>query len=123
MNRLKPLGEVELEILTIVWDLKEASVNDVLKVMRQKRELAYTSVMSMMQTLAKKNYLTFRQDGRSYIYQAAIDPAEVRNNLLEKTIENVFKNSPSDLVMHLIKSEKMTDEEKEEIKKIIGGLK
>ena len=123
MNRLKPLGEVELEILTIVWDKKEASVNDVLKEMRKKKELAYTSIMSMMQTLAKKNYLTFRQEGRSYIYQAAIDPSEVRNNLLEKTIEKVFKNSPSDLVMHLIKSEKMTDDEKEEIKKIIEGLK
>jgi len=49
MSDLKPLGEVELEMLSIVWDKREASVNDVLNVMRQKRDIAYTSVMSMMQ--------------------------------------------------------------------------
>ena len=122
MSNLKPLGEVELEILCIVWDKQEASVNDVLKVMREKREIAYTSVMSIMQVLAKKKYLTFRQEGRSYIYHAAIDPAQVKENLLNKTVENVFKGSPSELFMHLVKNEKMTESEKKEIKKIIEGL-
>ncbi len=120
---LSPLGETEMEILKIVWELGEASVSDVREIMLEYREVAYTTVMTIMKNLADKHYLKYRQEGRSYIYSAAIDPADVRFNLIDRLVDKVFEGSPKELVQTLVQSEKISEKEREEIKKMIDKLK
>ncbi len=119
---LSPLGETEMEILNHVWESGEASVNDIHEKMKQYRDVAYTTVMTIMKNLADKEYLKYRQDGRSYIYSAAIQPEDVRFNLIDRLVDKVFKGSPKDLVQTLVQSENLSDEERREIKKLIEKL-
>lgn len=119
---LDPLGETEMEILNIVWDLGEASVADVRERILEYREVAYTTVMTIMKNLADKEYLKYRKDGLSYIYSAAVKPDQVRYSLIDRLVDKVFKGSPTDLVQTLVKNENLSDEERREIKKMIDKL-
>lgn len=119
---LDPLGETEMEILNIVWKLGEASVADVREKILEYREVAYTTVMTIMKNLADKEYLKFRKEGLSYIYSAAVQPEQVRFSLINRLIDKVFQGSPKDLVQTLVQNENLSNEERQEIKKMIDKL-
>ncbi|PKD45032.1 BlaI/MecI/CopY family transcriptional regulator [Rhodohalobacter barkolensis] len=119
---LTPLGETEMEILHHVWELEEASVADVRERMLEYREVAYTTVMTIMKNLADKKFLKYRKEGLSYIYSAAINPDEVRGNLVHEIVDKVFKGSTKDLVQALVNKENLTAKEREEIKNLIDNL-
>lgn len=119
---LDPLGETEMEILNIVWKLGEASVADVREKILEYREIAYTTVMTIMKNLADKEYLKYRKEGLSYIYSAAVKPEQVRYSLVNRLIDKVFQGSPKDLVQTLVQNENLTEEERREIKKMIDKL-
>ncbi|MFO7799962.1 MAG: BlaI/MecI/CopY family transcriptional regulator [Rhodohalobacter sp.] len=119
---LTPLGETEMEILHHVWELEEASVADVRERMLEYREVAYTTVMTIMKNLSDKKFLKYRKEGLSYIYSAAINPDEVRGNLVHEIVDKVFKGSTKDLVQALVNKENLTAKEREEIKSLIDNL-
>jgi len=119
---LTPLGETEMEVLNHVWELGEAPVSEVQKRILDTREVAYTTIMTVMKNLADKGYLKYRKEGKTYIYSAAIKPEDVRFNLVDRLVDKVFKGSPKDLVMALVKNENLTDKERKEIKKMIDSL-
>ena len=119
---LTSLGETEMEILHHVWEIGESSVADVRDRILEKREVAYTTVMTVMKNLADKGYLKYHKKGNSYIYSAAIEPDEVRSSLVGRLVDKVFKGSPKELVMALVKNENLSDKEREEIKQMIHKL-
>ena len=119
---IKRLGDIELEIFNIVCRLEEASVKDVVAEISRKRHTAYTSVMTLMKNLAEKGYLEFKQVGKKYVYYPAIQPTELRQNLLEITIDKVFGGSAVDLVQSLVKSEKISKQELGEIRKLLNEM-
>lgn len=119
---LTPVGETEMEVLNHVWELGEASVADVRDRIIENRKVAYTTVMTVMKNLADKKYLKYRKEGRSYIYSAAIQPHEVRYNLVDRLVDKVFHGSPKDLVQALVQNENISDEERKEIKQMIDKL-
>jgi predicted transcriptional regulator len=84
--------------------------------------VAYTTVMTVLKTLAEKGYLTYHKDGRSYVYEPAQSPNEVQHSLLHRLMEKVFHGSPSALVQTLVQRENLSNDEREEIKKLIDAL-
>jgi len=115
-------GAVELETLNIVWDKGEATVQAVLDAILQNRQVAYTTVLTMMRNLAKKGFLDHRVDGRTYIYHATVEPEVIRGSLLKDTLEKVFQGSSVELVQSLLHKEKLTEDEVAQIKKLIEEL-
>lgn len=122
MAKTPKIGDVEMEILQIVWSLEEATVQDVLDRILRRRRVAYTSVMTMMRNLAEKGLLKYRAEGRSYVYSAAVNPRTIKRRLLRETVEKVFGGSPVELFQNLVETEKLTDEEVRELKRIIREL-
>ncbi|HKL14965.1 MAG TPA: BlaI/MecI/CopY family transcriptional regulator [Balneolaceae bacterium] len=119
---LTPLGETEMEVLHHVWNAGEASVSDIRERILKDRKVAYTTIMTVMKNLADKGYLKYRKEGISYIYSAAIDPSNVQYNLVDRLVKKVFHGSPKDLVQALVKNEKLSDADREEIKKLIQSM-
>jgi predicted transcriptional regulator len=65
------MGELEAEVLECVWELGPASVKDVHQCLSERREIAYTTVMTVMSRLTAKGLLVSRPVGRAYVYEAA----------------------------------------------------
>lgn len=119
---LTPLGETEMEILHHVWDMGEATVKQVRKRILENREVAYTTIMTVMKNLTEKGYLKYRKDGVTYVYSPAKEPNSVRSSLIKNLITKVFKGSPKELVQALVNSEDLTDKDLTEIKSMINKM-
>ena len=119
---LTPLGETEMEVLHHVWDLGEATVKQVRKRILENREVAYTTIMTVMKNLAEKGYLKYRKDGVTYVYSPAQEPDSVRSSLVKELINKVFKGSPKELVQTLVESEDLNEKDLSEIKGMIDQM-
>lgn len=111
-----------MEVLHHVWDLGEATVADVRARILDERDIAYTTVMTVMRKLADKGYLEFEKDGRTYVYAPARQPNEVQHSILRRLMDRVFEGSPMALVQTLVRHENLSDEERDEIRRMIDAL-
>jgi BlaI family transcriptional regulator, penicillinase repressor len=120
MVRRRPvLGAQELAIMKVVWRLKDASVRDVYETMRERRSVAYTTVMTMMNTLEGKGYLKKHLDGRAFRYQPAVSEERVVGAIVREFVERVFDGGAAALLTHLVAESSLTDEERRRLRRLI----
>jgi len=120
---LPALGAQELAIMKVVWRLKDVSVREVYETLRERRPVAYTTVMTMMNTLEGKGYLKKELDGRAFRYRPAVPERRVVTKMVKEFIERVFDGSTAPLLAHLVTSTELSDEEREELRRLIDGAK
>lgn len=88
----KSLGNLEKQIMNIVWSEKTpVSVRFVTDSLRKKRQIAYTTVMTIMSRLVKKEILSRRLHGLSYLYK----PKFNREKYVAKTVHSIFTSAVS----------------------------
>ena len=88
----KLLGELELDIMQIIWAHQRVSVRDVLEALTEKRLLAYTTVMTVMTRLVDKGILRqYRQD-RTYEYEAVYTADELTTKAVGQTIRSLLES-------------------------------
>ena len=118
-NNLPNLGAQELAIMKVVWRHKDVSVREVYETLRERRAVAYTTVMTMMNTLEIKGYLKKTLDGRAYRYRAAIAERRVVTAMVREFVERVFDGASAPLLAHLVTSSELSDREREELRRLI----
>lgn len=84
------LGPLESEIMDLVWDMGEANVRDVYKVLLSRREIAYTTVMTILGNLAAKGVLVRRQHGRAYVYTPAVSKDEFTRVRISEIVDHLL---------------------------------
>jgi len=120
---LPALGAQELAIMKVVWRLKDVSVREMYETLRERRPVAYTTVMTMMNTLEGKGYLKKELDGRAFRYRPAVPERRVVTRMVKEFVERVFDGSTAPLLAHLVTSTDLSDEEREELRRLIDGAK
>lgn len=95
------LTPVELDIMKAVWRQPPATVRDVQIALKPKRALAYTTVMTVMNRLYKKGFVTRRMKARAHVYEATVNPSTVRDEALAHLIDNFFGGSKDHLKAYL----------------------
>ena len=118
-RRLPALGAQELAIMKVVWRLKDASVRDVYETMRERRSVAYTTVMTMMNPLEGKGYLKKQLDGRAFRYRPAVPEQRVVGTMVREFVERVFDGGAGALLTHLVTDSNLTDEERRRLRRLI----
>lgn len=119
---LTSLGETEMEVLHHVWALDEATVADVRARVLEEREVAYTTVMTVMKNLAEKGYLQYRKEGVAYVYSPARPAQEVQRGLLGDLLHKVFNGSPQSLAQALVQHEDLSDGDLSDIRTMINQM-
>jgi predicted transcriptional regulator len=111
----KTFTDRELEIMRIIWSKGEASAREIQESLPGHRH--YNSVMTIIRVLERKNHLTHREDGRTYIYRATVDPARARTKVLKHLVQQVFGGSASSLVLNLVETGELTPADLDAIRK------
>ena len=96
------IGPLEADILVIVWDKERVSVRDVYETLRAQRRIAYTTVMTVMNNLAKKDLLKQDRTGIAYLYTAAVPGAVVAQAILDNVVDRLFGGRRNVAVSHLL---------------------
>jgi predicted transcriptional regulator len=88
-RRLRPFGELEAAIMELLWGADASRlVRDVVSELQPERPLAYTTVMTVMDNLHRKGWLTRRRDGRAWRYSAALTRESYAAQLMNDALES-----------------------------------
>ncbi|MFN3326731.1 MAG: BlaI/MecI/CopY family transcriptional regulator [Bryobacteraceae bacterium] len=105
MRRPGPAREIppplELECLKVLWSLGEASGKEVLLAVSANRQLAYTTVMTVLDRLARKGGVGRRKVGRSFVYRPLKSREALRRIAVKELLASFFDNSPEALIDYL----------------------
>ncbi|MEO8658785.1 MAG: BlaI/MecI/CopY family transcriptional regulator [Bryobacteraceae bacterium] len=105
MRRPGPPREIppplELECLKVLWTLREGNVHEVRQVLSERRSLAYTTVMTLLERLVRKGGVSRRKVGRSFVYAPLLDRDCLRRAAVKELIESFFDSSPEALTAYL----------------------
>jgi BlaI family penicillinase repressor len=118
-NEIPKLTNAELEIMHVVWELDGATVREVHERLNQRRTLAYTTVMTMMNILEEKGHLTRHKQGRAYRYEPVRPKSQVISGMVDDFVGKVFDGSARPLVLGLVKDRKLSEKDLEEIARLI----
>ena len=113
------LTGAELEIMHVVWGLKRATVRDVYETLRERRKVAYTSVMTVMNILEQKGHLKKKQEERAYVYRPARPRAQVLRSMVQDFVDRVFQGATKPLLVHLVEDSRLSPQDLAEIRRLL----
>ncbi len=113
------LTEVEQELMTILWRINEGTVGQVMAELPEGRELAYTSVSTILRILEQKKIVDTRKEGRGHVYIPLMSKSDYEEKTVRHVVDNIFDGAPISLIKRLLDTVSITEEELEEIKVLI----
>jgi predicted transcriptional regulator len=113
------LTEVELELMSILWARGGGTVRDVLAALPANRNLAYTSVSTMLRILEQKGSLASKKNGQSHTYVPRLSREDYEASALRQFVSTVFDNTPRALVARLIDGDQLSEEDLVQIRRLV----
>jgi predicted transcriptional regulator len=114
-NTLTP---AELRLMRVLWTQGESAVADVVK---HVEPLAYTSVLTTIRVLETKGYVTHRQEGRAFLYRAAVQEHEASRSEVSHLLSRFFGNSRERLLLSLLGDAEIDPDELQRLKQAIAN--
>lgn len=107
------LTALELRIMQVIWNRGSSTVGEVQTELDP--PLAYTTVQTMLNILARKGKLSRRLDGRAYIYSARVSQARALGQGVRDLVDRMFGGSSEALVMSLLRNRQIDPEKLAEL--------
>jgi BlaI family transcriptional regulator, penicillinase repressor len=123
MAKRPPLPRSELEIARIVWDLKEATVRQVLDALPEDRKVEFWTVQTYLRRLKAKKYLKSRREGHTNIYSPCVSPDRVVSEVVSDFLNRVFDGQTLPLFQHLIHDRGLSDDEIDRLQQTLNELR
>lgn len=107
----------ELDIMSILWKEGSGTVAEVQE--RLTDELAYTTVLTVLQTLEQKGYARHEEEGRAYRYFPLVEPEEAGGSVLERILDKIYDGSAEFLLAHLVRERNLSAAELERMRRLL----
>jgi predicted transcriptional regulator len=120
-----PTGR-ELEALKVLWDRGRATVREIYQEMKPRNgegELAYTTVLSLLQTMEQKGLVGHESSGKAYLYFAVVQRDRTFRNLAGSFLDQVFDGALGEYVARALQSRRPSMAELEQIERMIAEAK
>src|SRR5919206_4875885 len=117
-QRNEQLTPLELEIMNVLWESGPANVQTVQQ--QLKRELAYTTVQTMLNILHRKGKVKRTLKDRAYFYKPAVSHRQVVSHTINDMVERLFGGSAESLVMSLVETKHLTAEKLARLHKLVA---
>ena len=109
--------------MKIVWRAHAVTVRDVYETLRKTRQIAYTTVMTMMNILEDKGYLSKTKHNRAYRYQPTRPQGLVVGSMVREFVNRVFDGASTPLLLQLVQETRLTRGERDELLRLIRDAK
>jgi BlaI family penicillinase repressor len=94
------LGERELDVMAVLWEIGSGTVDDVRK--RLPHKLAYTTVLTILRNLESKEFVSHEEEGRAHRYSARVAQQTAQKSAIARMVKKFFSGSPEALLAHLV---------------------
>ena len=110
-------SNLELQALSVLWHRGPSTVATIHDTLPDGRDRAYTTVLSVMQNLERKNLVCRSREGRAHVYEAAISREMIITGKVREFITNTFGGRLAEAVLALLSAGDLTPEEKTNIER------
>jgi BlaI family transcriptional regulator, penicillinase repressor len=115
---MEKLTNKEEEVMQILWDIEKGFVKDVIEKMK-KPKAPYTTISSIIRILENKGFVGHKAFGNTHEYFPLISKPDYRRHTFKNLVNKYFDNSVKNVVSFLIKEEKLSDKQIEELYSLI----
>lgn len=112
-------SDLELQVLSVLWENEPLTVRQVRELMPDGKERAYTTVLSVMQLMGKKGFITHKSDGVRHVYRSVVKKRDVLSPMLRGMVQNFFRGSPAAVMQHLLEGSDVSSEELAEVRQVL----
>ena len=117
---LPAVSPAETQVLRIVWETGEATVQDVCDRLPAERKIAYATVQTLLRRLEKKGYLNHHNQGRAHVFFAAVESEEVIKRTVGDFLDRLFGGDAIPLVQYLAEHGKIDADDIEKLKALLN---
>ncbi len=110
-------SNLELQALSVLWHDGPSTVGDVLEALPDGKERAYTTVLSVMQSLERKKLVKRTRAGRAHVYEAARPQSKIVGDAVDDFLTNAFGGRLGEAILALLSAGNLTPEEKTNIER------
>ena len=118
-KQLAALSPSETEILRLVWQLGQGTVQNVCDELPATRRIAYATVQTLLRRLEKKGYLRHRTAGKAHVFYPAVRQEQVVKRSVAEFVERLFGGDPVPLLMHLAEHGRIEPADIEGLRKLV----
>jgi BlaI family penicillinase repressor len=111
----------ELEILRVLWEQGPSSLSDVCAALRQSRDVATTTVATMLRVMSDKGLVRRKGEGRGARWSAAVTHAAAARSMVGKLVDGIFDGSAQRLVAHLVEGGQLSAKELAELRELVDA--
>jgi BlaI family transcriptional regulator, penicillinase repressor len=112
------LGDLQLRIMQVLWDGTPLTVTEV-----QQRlggnALAYTTIATMLRKMEQRGLVTHREEGRRFVYQAAVTADEVTRSMASDLVDRLFSGSLAETMSHLLETREVSRRELKQLQDLL----
>ena len=109
--------ERELDVMSILWRRGSGTVAEVRE--RLQDPLAYTTVLTVLQTLEEKGHVRHEEEGRAYRYFPEVAAEEAGRTALRRIVEKIFQGSAEMLLARLVSERELSDRELQRMQRLL----
>ncbi|SDZ82546.1 BlaI/MecI/CopY family transcriptional regulator [Pedobacter hartonius] len=117
---MEELTKAEERIMQVLWKLKTAFVKDIIDALEEEPKPPYNTISSIVRLLEKKGHIAYKAYGKTYEYFPAISKEEYTKTTFSKILSGYFDNSPASLLSFMVKEEKLSEKDIEELNALIN---
>lgn len=116
------LTDLQLSVMKALWQIEEGGVAEIAGLLAAEgKDLAPTTVATLLQRLSKQGWVKHRKNGRQFLYRASVKQDEAARGVLKRVLTSFFGGKVSMLTAQLLESEEVSAEELNELRKLIKG--
>lgn len=112
------LSDLQLDLMRVLWRAGELSVAEVTEALVD-RDLAHTTVATLLSRLEKRGVVEARRDGRMLVYRPCVTEAQVRRTMVSSLIAQVFRGDPKALLAHLVSERDVAQGDLEQVRALL----
>lgn len=108
----KVFGDLEADIMEIVWNSEDVTVREVFEELRLEKKLAYTTVMTIMNRLVDKHLLKRESRGNAFSYTPTVSENEFATQVVSEVLDGLLEDFADPALSHIVESLSSKDSQK-----------
>ena len=122
MQEVRRPTDAELTILQVLWDRGPSTVREVYKILKNSRNVGYTTVLKLMQIMTDKGLVERDENCRPQLYRPCFPREQTERQLIKDLVDRAFGGSARRLVMQALEVKKASPSELAQIEKLFNKL-
>jgi BlaI family penicillinase repressor len=118
---LRAMSPAETEILRLLWQLEEGTVQGICDALPARRKIAYKTVQTLLKRLEDKGYLRHRVEGKAHVFYPAVQREQVVRRTVLDFVDRLFGGDPRPLMQFLAEDGHVDADDLDDLKRLIDN--